>query len=98
MFSTPLLLLPVQMLAALAAPPLLETINPTLVASSVNIGASPLNSTALREASAQALSLAGAHSIPPPHVSVLSPPRHAVTIKIILVPSVMLMSTAETQP
>lgn len=82
MFSTPLLLLPVQMLAALAAPPLLETINPTLVASSVNIGASPLNSTALREVSAQALSLAGAHSIPPPHVSVLSPPRNTTVGEI----------------
>ena len=80
MFSIPFLL-SFQIVAALAAPPLLETVNPTLVASNADIGASPLNSTALSEtdaSAARALSLAGVHSVLPSHASsVLSTPRHA---------------------
>lgn len=74
-----------QIVAVLAAPPLLETVNPTLVASNVNIGASPLNATVLREAdaSAQALSLAGVHNIHSSHASsVLSPPRNTTVGEI----------------
>ena len=80
MFSIPplllLLLLSTQTVAALEA---LETINPTLVTNRVNVGASPLNSTALRDAdaSAQASSLADGHHVDSSHPSVLSPPRHA---------------------
>lgn len=79
----------VPALTALLVPPLLETINPTLVTNRVDIGASPLNSTALRDAdaSAQASSLADVHNVDSSHLSVLSPPRHATTMKTEPIPS-----------
>ena len=101
MFSGPLLILSIKIVVALAASPLLEIIRPALVASSVNIGASPLNSTALREAdaSARALSQAGVHNTQSSHVSVLSPPKHATTIKPPrLIPSIVLISITEIPP
>ena len=101
MFSGPLLILSIKIVVALAASPLLEIIHPALVASSVNIGASPLNSTALREAdaSARALSQAGVHNTQSSRVSVLGPPRHATTIKPPrLIPSIVLISITEIPP
>ena len=82
MFSVSSFLLSIQIVAALAAPPL-GIINRSSVAGSINIGPSPLNSTALTEAdsSAQAMSVAALHSIQSSHVSPLSPSRH-VNIKI----------------
>lgn len=100
MFAILLPVLTIPIVAALAVPVLLETINPTLVAGSVDIGVSSLNMTALRaaDASARALSLAGAQSVHSSNISVLSPPRHASTIKIRLIPSHFLISVAETSP
>ena len=67
MFLASLLLLSTHLVPSLAAPPLLQTINPASLTSSVN-----LNSTALKEAdvSAQALTLTSSH------ISALSSPRH----------------------
>lgn len=89
MFSISLLLLSTQVVPALAGPPLLETINPTLITSSANIGPSPLNLTALREAdaSARASSTSDVHSVDSSHVSILSPPRHATTLRIKIGPT-----------
>ena len=73
-------LLSVQIVAALAAP--LGIINPSSVAGSINIGPSPLNSTALTEADslAEAMSVAALHSIQSSHVSPLSPSGHVNTL------------------
>ena len=100
MFFILLPLLTIPIVAAIAVPVLLETIDPTLVASSVDVGVSPLNMTALRaaDASARALSLADAQSVHSPNISIVSPPRHAGTIEIRLIPSHLLISVAETSP
>ena len=79
MLSLSLCLLSIKGMAALAFPLLLETINPNLVASSVNNGASTLNLTALgaADAPARASSSAEAPSVDYSRISVYRPPRHA---------------------
>ena len=100
MFFILLPLLTIPIVAAIAVPVLLETIDPTLVASSVDVGVSPLNMTALGAAdtSARALSLADAQSVHSSDISIATPPRHAGTIKIRLIPSHLLISVAGTSP
>ena len=99
MFSIIFPLLSIQVVAA-SAVPLLEVTSPTLIANGVNVEPSPLNLTALRlaEASAQAMSLASAQSVHSSHVSVLSPPRRASTIRIRLIPSLILLTSMTEIP